>query len=198
MTSYRKSEYPRREPSLPGVSSAQLGMYVGLGSLSVLFAASLVGYFVTRYQNDAWRDAELPALPVGLWFNTAILVGLSVAMHYAERRLATNDQDGFRRGLSASLVAAAVFLVSQVFNWKAVASSAMASDARALYAFTFYMLTVLHALHVLAGLVPLGVLFLRSGSYSSSRSEPLRLTRQYWDFLLVVWIVLFASLWMTS
>ena len=183
---------------MPGTSSAQLGMYVGLGSLTVLFAASLVGYFVTRYQNDAWRGAQLPGLPPGLWFNTVVLVGLSFALHYAERRLAANDRDGLRRALSFALAAAAVFLVSQVFNWRAVAATALASDARALYAFTFYMLTVLHALHVLAGLVPLGVLFVRSASYSSSRSEPLRLTRQYWDFLLIVWAVLFGSLWFTS
>jgi heme/copper-type cytochrome/quinol oxidase subunit 3 len=173
-------------------------MYVGLASLSVLFVASLIGYFVTRYQNESWRGVALPALPRGLWFSTLVLVALSVALHRGERRLAQNDRPGLKTWLSVSLVASLLFLALQFANWREVAEATMSTGAQTLYAFSFYMLTVLHALHVIAGLVPLLVIHTRSANYSSSHSEPVRLTRQYWDFLLVVWFVLFASLQLTS
>jgi len=198
VTAYRPSEHPRREPSMPGTSTAQLGMYIGLASLSVLFLASLIGYFVTRYQNDSWRTADLPNLPSGLWASSVVLVFLSIALRYGERRLLQNDRDGLRRGVTMALGAGALFLVLQAANWRSVAAASLGTSAQTLYAFTFYMLTALHALHVLGGIVPLSVIYARAADYSSSRHEMVRLTRQYWDFLLIVWVVLFASLGLSS
>ncbi|HSC88839.1 MAG TPA: cytochrome c oxidase subunit 3 [Polyangiaceae bacterium] len=198
MSTYRPSEHPRREPSWPGTSTAQLGMYVGLASLSVLFIASLVGYIVTRYQNDGWRTAHLPALPVGLWVATACLIGQSLALRAGERRLAKNDLPGLARWLHVALAAIVGFLALQLLNWRSVASTTLPSSAATLYAFSFYMLTVLHALHVVGGLVPLLVVTKRAPTYSSSRCESVRLVRQYWDFLLIVWLVLLGTLWGTT
>jgi heme/copper-type cytochrome/quinol oxidase subunit 3 len=173
-------------------------MYVGLASLSMLFAASLVGYFVTRQQNDGWRGATIPALPPGIWVATGALFALSYALRRGERRLAANDLPGLAQHLHVALGAAIVFLALQLLNWRAVAHAHLSSAVETLYAFTFYMLTVLHALHVIGGLVPLVLVTTRAPTYSSSRNEGLRLLRQYWDFLLVVWLVLLVSIWATS
>lgn len=171
-------------------------MYIALASLGMLFLASLVAYFVTRAQSEVWRTTELPHLPLGLAGSTAILLLQAASLHYAERRLAKNDFDGLRRALGWALGTALFFLIAQGFNWRSVALETMAAPVQSLYAFTFYMLTVLHALHVLGGLVPLGIVMTRAGrnEYSSSRSEGVKLLRQYWDFLLVVWLVLLGSL----
>ena len=69
------------------------------------------------------------------------------------------------------------------------------SDPYARYAFTFYWLTALHAAHVVGGFVPLGIVIARARrrQYSSSRYEGVRLCKQYWDYLGVVWIVLLGD-----
>lgn len=175
-------------------------MYIGLASLSMLFGASLVGYFVTRAQSKVWRTAEMPHLPSGLWLSTGVLIALSVALHYAARRLRANRYSDVERGVLVALGLGAAFLLIQVQNWRTVATAELNATTQSLYSYTFYMLTALHALHVVAGFIPLVRVYTRTRKqhYSSSNSEGLRLVRQYWDFLLVVWLVLLLSLWFGS
>jgi len=196
VTSERPKLSVRRESSFPGTSPAQLGMYVGLASLSVLFLASLVGYFVTRAQSTVWRDQATPDLPGGLWVSSFVLVLLSVALRSAEAGIQRNLPDRLIRGLGLGLILAGGFLALQIQNWTEVARARLAGPPKSLYEFTFYMLTGLHALHVLAGLVPLLYVLRRAQEreYSSSHFEGVRLVRQYWDFLLVVWWLLFISI----
>lgn len=197
MPSLRPSEHPNKEPSFSGISSAQLAMYVGLTSLSVFFAGSLVAFFITRAQAVAWRGAEAPSLPWGLWLSTALLFALSGCLHFAQKKLSHNHLLDVTRGLQGALLFAVGFLGLQAVNWRVMAEAHLTVEMRSLYAFTFYALTALHALHVLFGLVPLLVVISRSkrDHYSSSRDEGVRLLRQYWDFLLVVWLILLFSLW---
>jgi len=171
-------------------------MYIGLGSLSVLFVASLVAYFVTRTQSTVWRDQTTPDLPGGLWASSAVLVLLSLALHYGEAGIRRNQFGRLVRGQGLGAILALGFLALQLRNWAEVAGARIAGPPKSLYEFTFYMLTGLHALHVVAGIVPLLVVFrqARAQGYSSSHHEGVRLTRQYWDFLLAVWCILFLAI----
>src|SRR6478735_591769 len=54
-------------------------------AMSVLFGASVVGYLITRSQNDVWKTASMPGLPLGLVASTLLLLALSTAMHLALR-----------------------------------------------------------------------------------------------------------------
>ena len=137
-----------------GVSPKQLAMFVLFGSLTMLFGASVVGYLITRSQNDVWKTASMPGLPLGLVASTILLGGLSVAMHVALRAVRQNRFDALQRALTVALLVGIAFVVGQAENWRSMYAAAIASDARTLYAFTFYMLTGLHALHVLGGFVP--------------------------------------------
>ncbi len=196
MNELRPSSHPRREPSFPRLSPAQLGMYVAMASMTVVFVASLVAYFVTRAHNVVWRTSALPALPTGLLVSSALLVALSGALHSAERAIRDNLYERLKGRLSIALALSVGFLLVQVQNWRTVALAALGEDQKSLYLFTFYMLTALHALHVLLGIGPLVWVLLRAqrSEYSSSHFEGVRLTKQYWDFLLVVWAVLLLSL----
>jgi cytochrome c oxidase subunit 3 len=175
-------------------------MFVALGSLTMLFGATLVAYLVTRAQNEVWRTAEMPPLPGGLLVSTALLVGVSWSMRSAKKSVAKNAFTSLERALWLTAAFATTFLLAQVQNWRTMAATVLPEETRTLYAFTFYMLTVLHAVHVLAGYVPLGLVIARTRQkqYTSSRSEGVRLCAQYWDFLLVVWVVLLGSMYLAS
>jgi cytochrome c oxidase subunit 3 len=190
---------PGREPSFR-ISQAQLALYIALGSLTMLFGASLVAYLVTRAQNEVWRGADMPPLPQGLLVSTVVLVGVSLSMRWAKQAVSRNAFTTLERALWLTTSLAAIFLLAQVQNWRSMAAATLPEATKTLYAFTFYMLTVLHALHVVAGLVPLGIVLVRAKQkqYTSSRSEGVRLCAQYWDFLLVVWVVLLGAMYVAS
>lgn len=191
--SIQGAESAHRQDSFPGISRAQLLLYVGLASVSMLFGASLVGHFITRAQVAAWRPVELP---LGIWLSSLVLVALSLVLHRAEGSLRRNSFDSLSRALLLALCLSLLFLVIQSDNWRRVLLAAFATEQKSLSVYTFFLLTVLHALHVVAGIIPLGLVYRRSLEqfYSSSRCEGLRLLRQYWDFLLIVWFILLAAL----
>jgi cytochrome c oxidase subunit 3 len=185
---------------LLGISSKQLAMFVLFGTLSMLFGASVVGYLITRAQNDVWRTASMPHLPIGLVASTLLLVALSFTMHRALKAVRQNQFEGTQRMLSIALLIGVAFVVGQAQNWRSMYAATTASDARTLYGFTFYMLTGLHALHVLGGFVPLSVVLgkAKRREYSSSNHEGVKLCTQYWDYLGVVWFVLLGVLYFAT
>jgi len=183
-----------------GVSPKQLAMFVLFGSLTMLFGASVVGYLITRSQNDVWKTASMPGLPLGLVASTILLGGLSIAMHVALRAVRQNRFDALQRALTLALLLGLAFVVGQAENWRSMYAAAIATDARTLYAFTFYMLTGLHAVHVLGGFAPLIVVLgkVKRREYSSSNHEGVKLCAQYWDYLGVIWLILIAVLYFST
>jgi cytochrome c oxidase subunit 3 len=196
----RISGAPPQSARPSGISPKQLAMLVLFGSISMLFGASIVGYLITRSQNDIWKTAAMPGLPIGLLGSTALLAGLSGSMHQALRSVRENRFERLQRALGLAAIFAVAFVLGQGLNWRAMYSATTASDARTLYGFTFYMLTGLHAVHVVAGLVPLGVALskARRREYSSSNHEGVKLCTQYWDYLGVVWCVLLGVLYFAT
>jgi len=194
-----KGDHGPRQASLRW-STRQFGVFVLFGSLSVLFAASLVGYLVTRAESEVWRPEGVPGLPLGLIGSTLVLLGNAVAMHHAIGAVRANKPLTLTRDLWIAFAFALAFVVGQALNWSSMWLGLGVAGQKTLYAFTFYMLTGLHVLHVLGGLIPLGIVIARARKreYSSSSHEGVLLVRQYWDFLGVVWIVLLAMLYLRT
>jgi cytochrome c oxidase subunit 3 len=186
---------PSREPSF-AMSAQQLGVYILLASLSVLFTASIVGYLITRSESEIWRPPGMPGLPAGLWLSSVLALGISVALETARRAVQKNQPRALRQRLWTSALLALGFLGAQIQNWRVMHAAIAHLETRTLFPYTFYMLTGLHAAHVVGGLVPLGLVLYRAEKreYSSSRHEGLRLCIQYWHFLSGVWAVLFVLL----
>ncbi|HWZ90567.1 MAG TPA: cytochrome c oxidase subunit 3 [Polyangiaceae bacterium] len=183
-----------------GISPKQLAMLVLFGSLSMLFGASIVGYLITRSQNDIWKTATMPGLPLGLVASTLVLGALSLAMHQAVRAVRGNGFERLQRALTLALILGVAFVLGQALNWRAMYAATTATDARTLYGFTFYMLTGLHAVHVVAGFVPLSIALSKAKrrEYSSSNHEGVKLCAQYWDYLGIVWCVLLGVLYFAT
>lgn len=189
----------RHEPSF-SVSARQLGLRVLLVSLSVLFTATLVAYAVTRLGNSVWRAPSLPRVPAGLYVSSALILASSVVFRRIVAAVRANRIEATIRLLDLALVLGAGFLAFQSANWISFWRSSIGHGGSALYGFTFYFLTGLHAAHVIGGLVPLSVVARRARQreYSSSRSEGVELCAQYWHFLTAVWFALLVALYLGS
>lgn len=186
---------PPREPSFR-MSPRRLGVYVLFASLGVLFIATLVGYFVTRADSANWRGASTPALPSGLWLSTVLALAISLALESARRAARKNRLAALLVRLRLGAAAAVAFLAAQAVNWYSLHGVAFGEDKPAHVVVGFYLLTGLHAAHVIGGFVPLGIVLNAAAAreYSSSRHEGVSLCADYWHFLAVVWLVLFVTL----
>jgi cytochrome c oxidase subunit III len=178
------------------LGTAQLGIVVLFVSLSMLFGGALVALVWVRFANPEWRGG-LPGLPLGMLACSALLLGLSGAMHWALAAVRENRSQTLRTALRLALCFAGAFLFVQSINWRAMSAAEMAPHAATLYPFTFFLLTGLHAAHVLGGLVAHLLVMRRAAeqAYSSSHHDGLRFCAQYWDYLGAVWLVLALALW---
>ncbi len=176
-------------------STGRLGMAIFLLSLSSLFAATIIGYIVVRVRAaDIWRAADLPDLPAGLWLSTILVVLCSLTIHYGRRAITRGNIGALKISLLITLALGSGFLVNQTVNWMALINAQLPPTAKSLYSFTFYLLTGLHAAHVIGGVIQLIVVTVKTfrGAYSQEYHPGIIYTAMYWHFLDIVWLVLFV------
>lgn len=179
--------------------TSRMGMYLFLVTLGMLFASSMVGYLIIWSRSEVWGNPGGQTLPGTLWISTLVLIFCSLAHHAALKAVREDRLAALRHWLFLAMLMGAAFLVSQGYSWYLLIESHLPPNARNLYAFSFYMLTTLHALHVLGGLIGLVVVWCRArvGAYSAHAHAAIWRNTAYWHFLDAVWLVLFATLLLT-
>ena len=172
-----------------------LGVRLFILSEVMLFGAFFTAYFVLRFQAPRWPpqgDVDRPELLL-VGINTLILLASSVTMQWATRRIARGDAAGLRRGLAATLLLGAVFLVVQGYEF---ATNGF-GFADGIFGSTFYTLTGFHGAHVLAGLLLIGAVANRArlGLIDQARHTAVEAVGYYWHFVDVVWVFLFVTVY---
>lgn len=168
-------------------------------SLAMLFGASLLGYFIIRFQTQSW-PTDLPSLPGVLWISTALLIVSSFTMQWSLNGIRMDQLAQLRRGMASTLGLGAAFLLLQVGAWitwlRPVIERWAESGEYRLALTGFYVLTGLHALHVVGGLIPMSIVTRRAWQdrYTAQQHAGVYYCAMYWHFLGVVWVVLFFAL----
>ena len=174
--------------------TVKLGLGVFLAVATVVFSLSVVVY-LDRMTFADWRPLPEPWL---LWPNTAILILSSVALQWARVAANRGRIDGVRAGLLAGGGFAFAFLAGQLLAWQQLAALGYFAATNPANAF-FYLLTALHGLHLLGGLVAWGRTTAKMwrGFEVAELRLSVELCAVYWHFLLLVWLVLFGLLLFT-
>ena len=161
------------------------------------FGGLSAAYIVTATNGAIeWRPF---ALPIQVWISTAIIIVSSFVYHRGKVALDRYDQPTAKKWLIATTVLGAAFISSQLLAWVELSERGLYFSGNP-YAGFFYILTAVHALHVLGGVIALGSVVLGSwnGIYSDERWERVQSLGQtvgwYWHFMAGVWIVLFLLL----
>jgi cytochrome c oxidase subunit 3 len=179
--------------------AGRLGMWIFLVVLGVLFVATILGYLAVRIDNaDTFVPEGAPPPPRLLLLSTLALAVSSVTMQRAVRAARVGDP---RQGgmMVVTMALAVAFLAIQAVAWsQLVRENLTITDS--LYAWTFYVLTGLHAAHVLGGLPPMAITCWRAmnARYGPDDHRGIVYCAMYWHFLDAVWIVLYATLWLGS
>lgn len=174
-----------------GFDTAHFGLWVLLGSLTMLFAAFTSAYLVRRTASD-WVRIEM--LPV-LWMNTAVLLASSVSMELAWRSFRKWRPRAFRRWLLIAFLLGGWFLAGQFSAWRQLAESGIYLNSHPHSSF-FFVLTGVHAAHLIAGVGALVYVLAQSWRQRliPGESSAPGLCATYWHFVGVVWVYLFFVL----
>jgi Heme/copper-type cytochrome/quinol oxidase, subunit 3 len=182
-----ETSLPRDLPS----SAAKMGLGVFLAVVGSLFAL-LISAYAIRMQISDWRDVPLPKV---LWLNTGMLILSSAALQGARDAARKEEEDAVMIGLFAAGVAALAFLSGQLLAWRQLTADGYLLASNSANAF-FYILTGIHGLHLLGGLVALSRT--TALTWRGARPERIRLSvglcATYWHFLLLVWLILLSVL----
>ncbi|MEC5321738.1 cytochrome c oxidase subunit 3 [Aurantimonas sp. A3-2-R12] len=171
--------------------TAKIGLGVFLAVIGALFALFASAYFMRMELSD-WRPLPMPGL---LWLNTGVLVLSSVALQFSLIAARSDEWHLVRLGLTAGGIAAVIFLIGQLLAWRQLVADGYVLAGNPANSF-FYLITGLHGLHILGGLVALGRTI--AGAWGSYGPQKLRLSvdlcAMYWHFLLIVWLAVFVLL----
>jgi cytochrome c oxidase subunit 3 len=171
--------------------AAKTALWVFLAVATSLFALFISAYAM-RISFVDWMPLPRPRL---LALNTAVLVLASVAMQWAVYAARRRDTQGVRGGLLAGGALTFAFVAGQLAVWMQLSDAGYFVATSAATGF-FYLLTAVHGLHVLGGLVGWSRTAARAWRPGSAASLTLsvEMCAIYSHFLLIAWVVLFAVL----
>ncbi len=158
----------------------------------------LVGAYIVISTNGVmeWKPF---ALPVQVWISTVLILASSVTYKIAHSSLNDDKQQKAKNWLLTTTVFGGMFIASQLLAWVELVRRGVYVQSNP-YAGFFYILTAVHAVHVIGGIIALGYILLRTWQATSSDEE---LTKRkqisnsvgwYWHFMDGLWIFLFLLL----
>jgi cytochrome c oxidase subunit 3 len=181
-------------------SAPKVALWMFLAVVSSLFGLFASAYVMRMGGHGGlapWQPVDEPGI---LWINTVVLVFASGALQMARNRTDSTDFAGVRGYFTTGGVLTIVFLIGQVLAWRQLHAAGNYGASNAAYAF-FILLTAVHGLHLLGGLVVLGRAAGRLARFDPAnvvQRTKLRLSVQlctlYWHWLLLIWLGLFALL----
>ena len=168
-----------------------IGLATFLAVATSLFALFISAYTL-RMEGPDWRPVTEPAI---LWANTLVLILASIAYQWTRSAAIGGNSARVRTGLTLSGVLSLAFLVGQLIAWQKLQAAGVYMMRNPANAF-FYVLTAVHGLHMLGGLLVWGRSAIRvwRGAGAESVRLSVELCTVYWHFLLLVWAVLFGIL----
>jgi cytochrome c oxidase subunit 3 len=174
--------------------AAMVSLRLFLAVVGVLFGLLAIVY-IERMEFADWRPLSDPGI---LWLNTAVLILSSVGMEWARGAAHRGRRSGVQAGLLVGGLCAFGFLAGQLVAARQLVDAGMFAATNPSVGF-YYLITGLHAAHLLGGLVAWGRTFAKF-----SRGVEIGLLRLsvdlcalYWHFLLLVWLGLFGLLLLT-
>ena len=184
------------------------GMIMFIASEVMFFAAWFWAYFeAALYTNDPIQAGRV-AFTGGTWppkgieafdpwhlplLNTLLLLTSGTTITWAHHALLHGDRKGLRYGLWLTIILGVLFTACQAYEY----SHAHFGFAGSIYSSTFFMATGFHGAHVIIGTIFLSICLYRVylGQMTSKQHLGFEFAAWYWHFVDVVWLFLFASIY---
>ncbi|GAA4375171.1 cytochrome c oxidase subunit 3 [Hymenobacter koreensis] len=177
-----------------GIHPLRFLMWLMIVSIIMMFAAFTSAYVVRRGEGN-WLDY---ALPTGLLVNTVLIVASSASMQWAWFEARRDELKRLQIGLFLTVALGGAFLVGQWNVWGELVRNKIffgGVDANPSGSF-LYVLTGVHAFHLVTGLIFLLIVFLMSLRFQVHSRKMMTMTNAaiYWHFLGALWLYLYLFL----
>ncbi len=183
-----------RDRAVPGRPSILgVGVVVWLSSELMFFAGLFGAWFTLRSANEAWPPDDVHLAVARTAAATAVLLASSGTMHLAVVAAERGDRQKLVRWLAATAVLGAIFIANQALEYAELEFS-ISSHA---YGSIFYLMTGFHGLHVIGGICfMIATIALVAGKSEAPPGPPVTVCGYYWHFVDVVWVAMFATVYL--
>lgn len=173
---------------------SRLGVLLFLTSATIIFASIISAYLVRMDLGD-WSSAPKPWI---LWLNTGLLVIASMVWQSAVGAAGRNNGPLALRQVQVAGGFILLFVIGQLAAWQNMWSMGFGVNSTPATSF-FFLISAVHGLHVLGGLIVwvATLLRMRAAHEIGQLKSRIELSALYWHFLLVVWVVMFALMLLT-
>jgi cytochrome c oxidase subunit III len=192
------SDHEKPEDGNPG-DRYRVVVWVILAGVSMTFLA-LSGAYIARTVSSGGGPADALDPPPALWLSTLLILASSATLVASERNLKKGRLRAHYKFLVVTAVLGIGFLCSQLYAWRELVAQGVYLASNPHSAF-FYLLTAIHAFHLILGLAAVLLITHRAGSVHSLeakvialREGTLKAVALYWHFLDGLWIYLFVLL----
>ena len=192
----RGDDYIKETENYPS-NKFRIGMWFLLLVVMMTFGGLMSAYIVVSTNGVLeWKPFDLPK---AVLVSTFLILASSVTYKMSQDALSADNQTKAKKWLLTTTVLGGMFIASQLLAWLQLVQRGVYMESNP-YAGFFYILTAVHALHVIGGIVALGYILLRTWQ-PTVLDEELVKRRQvstsigwYWHFLDGLWIVLVLML----
>lgn len=178
-----------------------VGTIIWLASELMFFASLFAMYFTLRAVNpDLWAtETDMLNIPFAA-ANTTVLVLSSVTAQMGVFAAERGDAQKLRSWFVITFLMGSFFIGGQAFEYAELVHEGLTLQSSA-FGSVFYLTTGFHALHVTGGLI--AFLYVLARSYARPKmthnmATSAVVTSYYWHFVDVVWIGLFAVIYLVQ
>ncbi len=166
-------------------------LWVGIGSIVMMFAGLTSAYIVKRNLAN-WVSFDLPVI---FWYSTAVIILSSITIMLSQNYFKQREMLKYRQMLTLTMILGILFIVMQCIGFAQLWNGGITLTKNVSFSF-LYIIVGLHALHVVAGVIALIVIFLKAFSIKTRvySEVPIEMMNIYWHFVDFLWIYLFIFL----
>lgn len=188
------------KPFQEGISDYLVGTIILILSEVIIFGVLFTFFFWSRAH--ASGDFYPESFPHGaglqpIIFNTVVLLSSGGTVHMAQLALKKDAMKRFRVWLGATILLGAVFILGQIREYRELVGDGLTPRV-SVFGTSFFSLTGVHGLHVIAGLVALSTIFGLSftGFIRKERASGVEGVFIYWHFVDAIWILVFSIVYL--
>ncbi len=190
MAAFENALYNRNK-----IHPQKFALLVSCASIVMLFAA-LTSAYVVRQAAGNWLEFPMPTYFI---YSTFILLTSSLSLHFSYKGYLADRNTQYKSLLLVTFILGIFFVYLQYKGWLALVSLGVELGTNPSGSF-LYVLSGLHAAHILGGLAALFVAILHAFilPYEVTAKRKLRfeMTQIYWHFVDILWIYLIVFLWL--
>ena len=181
--------------SATGIPTGRLAIWWVLASEVVIFGGLIGSYLMHRLGHPEWADAAAVTNTMIGAINTFVLLTSSFTAVLAHQAAEQGDGKKAAKYLLLTIGGALTFVCIKAYEWSYEISHGYTITANTFWSF-YYTMAGLHALHVIAGAIIMGIIAF--DAFRGRELQRVELIGIYWHFVDVVWIFLFPLLYIAK